>query len=89
MQTAVSNLNDVVMCAINGIEAGDTKKEAAQSITSFVEANYIAKTMIQELRDITIADAEKLYSMGFEFTVNDGRIAEIKTNAERNASYEI
>jgi len=75
MMRTEMNLNEVVMCAINGVEVGDTKKEAVMSITSFVEANYINKATIQDLSNLSISEIEKLYEMGFEFHINDGKVA--------------
>ena len=68
-------LNEVVMGAINGIEAGDTKKEAVESIASFVEGNYINKDMIQDLSNLSIADVEKLGDLGFVFNISDGKVS--------------
>ena len=70
----LTDLNSVVMCAINGMQAGDTKQEAVQSITSFVEGSYINKKTVQDLGNVSIEDVEKLHEMGFEFNINDGRV---------------
>ena len=70
----LTDLNSVVMCAINGMQAGDTKQEAVRSITSFVEGSYINKKTVQDLGNVSIEDVEKLHEMGFEFNINDGRV---------------
>ncbi len=78
MKAALNNLNDVVTCAINKLEAGETKKEAVQEITSFVENNYINKETIQNLGTLSIIEVEKLHEMGFEFEVNSGKVAGLR-----------
>lgn len=75
----LNDLNSVVMCAINGMEAGDTKQEAAQSITSFVKANYVRKATLGDLGSLPLEDAILLHEKhGIEFKVNDGKVSGIR-----------
>ena len=46
-----------------------------ESITSFVEGNYINKDMIQDLSNLSIADVEKLGDLGFVFNISDGKVS--------------
>ncbi|GEM_PF-2449599 len=70
----VLSLKDVITCAINKIEVGETKKEAVQEITSYVENNYINKAMIQDLINLPLDDVAILHQEGFDFGVNGGEL---------------
>lgn len=84
---ALNSLNAVIMCAINGIEAGDTKKEAVQSITSFVEENYMRKATLGDLGSLPIGEAAALHERyGMEFKVNDGKVFGVRFGGGRSAS---
>lgn len=76
---ALANLNVVTIRAINGMEVGETKKEAVQSITSFVEKNYIRKTTLGDIGSLPVEDAVMLHEKhGLEFKVNDGKVLGFK-----------
>lgn len=84
---AINTLNAVVMCAINGLEAGDTKKEAVQSITSFVEENYMRKATLGDLGSLPLAEAAALHEKyGMEFKVNDGKVLGVRFGSGRSDS---
>jgi hypothetical protein len=79
MKAALNDLNSVVLRAINGMEAGDTKQEAVQSITSFVKMNYIRKATLGDLDNLPAEDAMMLHERhGIEFKVNDGKVSGVR-----------
>lgn len=72
-------LSDVIMCAINSIEAGDSKKEAVQSIASFVEDHYMRKTKFADPGELPALEAKELNERcGMEYKVHDGKVLGIR-----------
>jgi len=82
-------LSDVVMRAINGIEAGEQKKEAVQSVTSFVEENYMRKATFGDLGKLPLGDAVVLNKRyGMEFKVKDGKVSGVRFGGvQRDTNY--
>lgn len=74
----LNSLDVVVKRAINGLEAGDTKKEAIDSITAFVENNYIRPTL-KDINSMDVNDAIELNKRhGIEFNIADGKVIGIR-----------
>jgi hypothetical protein len=82
MKAALNDLNSVVLRAINGIEAGDTKQEAVQSITSFVKKEYIPVMALKKLDQLLISEAQRLHEeYGIEFEISHDWInGKVKVN---------
>lgn len=79
MKRTLNDLNTVVLRAINGLEAGESKQEAIQSITSFVGSNYIKKATFADIGNLPLEDAVMLNDVhGLEFSINDGKIKGIR-----------
>lgn len=69
----LNNLNDVIVCAINKVEIGDTKQQAVQDISSFVKSNYIDMKALKNINTLPIQEAKRLHEEhSVEFEVNDG-----------------
>lgn len=82
---ALNCLNDVIMCAINGIEAGDTKREAVSSISTFVEENYMRKATFGDLGQLPIGEAAMLNErFGMEFKVKNGKVSGVRFGGDRS-----
>lgn len=79
MKRAINDLNSIVMRAINGVEAGETKQEAIQTITSFVKDNYIKKATLGDLGSLPLEEAILLHEThGIEFNINGGKVKGIR-----------
>lgn len=72
---ALKNLNDVVVCAINSMDAGDSKKDVIHSITSYVKSKYIDMAEITDMENLSVTRAQWLHErFGIEFDVNAGNV---------------
>lgn len=79
MKRVISDLNSVVMRAINGVEAGETKQEAVQAITSFVKNNYIKGTILGDIGNLPLEEAMFYHeAYGTEFDIRNGKVEGIR-----------
>lgn len=79
MKRTINDLNSIVMRAINGFEAGETKQEAVQTITSFVRENYIKKLTLGDLGKLPLEEAMLLHEAhGIEFKISGGKVKGIR-----------
>ena len=79
MKKVINDLNSVVMRAINGVEAGETKQEAIQAITSFVKNNYIKKAVLGDIENLPLEEAIFYHeAYGTEFDIRGGKVEGIR-----------
>lgn len=79
MVNVVKTLDEVVLRAINGIEVGESKKEAVKEVSAFVDENYINKATLSDISILPAKDAADLYQkFGIEFHIKDGRFTGLR-----------
>jgi len=66
------SLKDVIVCAVNALEAGvDSKQDAVSSILTFISENYVQNSQLQELPvemfEVTDKEGNKIEVAGVRF----------------------